>query len=371
MKVYELPVIGTYVLYLLIVILAPLCLRNLSETKSNKAKWFMTWLILTIPAALRYMTGRDWPLYEDAYNVIIKSGNFLSASYNIENSFKFLSYISNKLTGSSVILFGAYAALSNLFALIGIYRFKDHVSCSWSVFIYSALTYFTMYNISRQFLAIMIVFAGYREILDRKFFKYLIWVALASLFHATAVLTLVLYVYGWATNSGNRYRQLVNFALYILPVVGILMINEVMPVVSKLLNNAKYDSYEVGSIESIGLGAVVQLATGAGIYFGLSQKQIDVGYKSFCLRTYVLALVLFMLQYAMANYGGRVYLYFIPVQILLIGSVMKGMELRVSTGRLKATLPQLFLLGFTLLQLVHSMITNAQKHVPYSFRLPW
>ena len=309
--------------------------------------------------------------YEDAYNVVVNSGGFINVAYNIEMSFKILSYISYKLTGSSILLFGTYAGLTNLFVLLGVYRFRKYISCSWAIYIYTSLLYFMMYNIGRQFLALAIVFAGTKEIVDRKPVKYLIYVLLATLFHSTAILTLFLYLYGFAASEQHKYRKLINMLLFLAPVVAMLGFNEILYMASLILDNDKYNSYSLGGGQSIGLGALVQLAMCLAVFVSYKKNKCNLSSErilNYSIRTYVLANVLFMLQYVMANYGGRIYLYFIPVEMILFGAILRGVSFNWRRLVLKANYVQVFSIAFSMFQAIYAIATNAQKHVPFAFR---
>ena len=62
-----------------------------------------------------------------------------------------------------------------------------------SVLMFICLCYLNTLSIIRQALAVSITFYAYRYVVEKKFFKYLLFIVLASLFHSSALIALVIY----------------------------------------------------------------------------------------------------------------------------------------------------------------------------------
>lgn len=348
-------------------------LINRAYKKNTKFWWVIAWLILTIIAGFRYNTGQDWALYENAYsNLVYHGGNFLKGLFNIEISFKLFSWISYILLGNSLLLFLLNAALTNFFALAGIYRFKDQINPAWSVFIYTGILHFMQYNLGRQFLAMMIIFFAIKEIVNRHFIKFIVSVLFASLFHSTALLVMPLYFYGISIKKGGKYTQLFNILFYLLPIAALLSINPLISIAHKILGNTKYNSYTLSGNIRFGLGMIMQcilLFLVAACYKRRKCGLLNnIALLNLLMRMYVLASVFFYLQYIMSNFGGRIYLYFIPCEILLTGSILSGLKLLTPSGKIRVDFYQLLLFAITIFIIVHSVLTGSHGHVPYSFR---
>lgn len=372
MKVCILSVPATYILYISMIILVPLII-NSGAKKDSKLCWIIAWLILTLVAGFRYNTGQDWVLYENAYsNLVYHGGNFLKATFNIETSFKLFSWISYIVTGNSLFLFLLNACLTNFFALAGIYRFRNFLNPAWATFIYTGMLYFIQYNLGRQFLAMMIILFATKEIVDRQFIRYFILILFASLFHSTALLVMPLYFYGISAKRNTMHTRLLNALFYLIPIVALLVINPLIAIACKILGNTKYTSYTISGDIRFGLGMVLQIIM-LLLIFSCNQKQ-KYDYSNITLilntlmRIYVSASVFFFLQYVMDNFGGRIYLYFIPCEILLIGFLLSNIKLTIQSCKLKADICQLLLLAVVIVISSHGVLTNSQGHVPYGFR---
>ena len=369
-SIIELSPLETFFLYLLIVILAPVFLIDIkNDTKHKKIRWFLAWSILTIPAAIRYETGVDWVAYEEAYNAIIKAGSVLNSNYNIEISFKILSLISHFLTNSSILLFSFYAGATNFFFLLGIYRFREQVSCGWAVYIYASLLYFPQYNIGRQYLAIAVIFSSFCYIVERKPIKFMGYVLIATFFHSTALLAVFLYLYGIGIEK-KKYRKLMNLLFYLAPAVLLIFLDTILQYALILLGNSKYTSYANISSYSFGLGIIIQLLWVLVISFSYAKNKCNMrndALIAFSFRTYILASLFYLLQYMLGNFGGRIYLYFIPIEIIIIGAIMRREGKQKNTA-LTFNFVQLFIILYSNFLFIHSVLTNSQGHVPYQFR---
>lgn len=372
MKEYVLSVPATYVLYISIVILVPIFI-NIGEKKKSKKWWILSWLILTVIAGFRNKTGQDWGLYENAYsNLVYHGGNFLKGLFNIETSFKLFSWISYRILGNSLLLFLLYACLTNFFALAAIYRFKDLLNPAWAAFVYTGMLYFIQYNLGRQFLAMMIIFFSIKEITDRHFVRFLIYICFASLFHSTAILVLPLYFYGISIRKNTKYTKWFNILFYILPMVALLCLYPLTFLAQKILGNYKYTSYTISVNVQFGWGAILQIIM-LLLVIACYRKQKcglanNIALLNVSMRIYVLACVFFFLQYIMSNFGGRIYLYFIPCEIFLMGGSLGSIKVIIQSGKVKADLYQLLLLAVIILIIIHGILTSSQGHVPYGFR---
>ena len=162
-----------------------LCLNAYEKTKQSFFDNILV-LFVTIVAVLRYNVGYDYKTYYQ----IISNGNH-------ELIYLLFSPLS--------ALFAEIAVYFNspqlLFVLFGIPTYalilsslkKNSLIYSVSVIMFICLCYFNTLSIIRQALAVAITFYGYSYVKERKFFRYLILVVLASLFHTSAIVALAIY----------------------------------------------------------------------------------------------------------------------------------------------------------------------------------
>ncbi|MCW2782060.1 MAG: hypothetical protein JWR35_2509 [Marmoricola sp.] len=148
-------------------------------------------LVLTFVAAFRWRVGTDYdtyalvydryksvpwsdlrPLREPGINVIAKIGQFINDDY--------------------ASMFAVAAVITVGLTVRTIYRNSTAFALSIALYILTS-TWQGSFNGIRQYVACAILFAGHRYILERKFRKYLLVVLVASLFHISAIVMVLLY----------------------------------------------------------------------------------------------------------------------------------------------------------------------------------
>jgi hypothetical protein len=152
---------------------------------------FLLYVIIVVQIGLRWETGTDWNAYlknfetSDNYTIIL-----LNSLTGFEIGYGTLVFLIKKM-------FNSYSAFLFIHALIfywGIFR----VSQKYSPYFFITLMFFYATNLgvvgsNRQLLAIVICLWGLDFVFERKPFKFLLTVAVASLFHTTAFLFGVYY----------------------------------------------------------------------------------------------------------------------------------------------------------------------------------
>lgn len=189
-------------IYLLCYIAVGFLMMNIDKygNKFNKILIFSAVAILTLLAAFRdQIIGTDtggYMLFSFQKAEEVKDWNgFISYHVNSaqEVGFRFLVLICAKLFHSfSGALFGV-ALVINGGVIIGLYRVRKHIPLSFAVLAYCFLFYQETYNLMRQWMAMAIIIFGIAYILERNLFKYCVTVVVASLFHTSAIIGLLLY----------------------------------------------------------------------------------------------------------------------------------------------------------------------------------
>ena len=147
--------------------------------------------VLIFTGGLRYHIGTDFGAY---YNGLETYGSAL------KDSLKKLDEPGLPIIASVVKLFtndGAYFIfvcfmLTMILFAVPTLKYTDSYLFVMALFIFTG-TWHGPFNGVRQFLAAAILFAGHRLILERKFWKYLLVVLLATLVHKSAAIGIVFY----------------------------------------------------------------------------------------------------------------------------------------------------------------------------------
>lgn len=171
--------------YILFITTIALCLNAYAKTKNIFYNNVLV-LLVTIVAVLRYDVGYDYKTYHQ-----------IISNENHELIYLLFSPLSALFAEIAVY----FKSPQLLFVLFGIPTYvlflsalrRNSLIYSVSVIMFICLCYFNTLSIIRQALAVAITFSGYNYVKERKFFRYLIIVVSASLFHSSAIIALVIY----------------------------------------------------------------------------------------------------------------------------------------------------------------------------------
>lgn len=153
---------------------------------------FVRWGILAyilLFVGLRFNTGSDWSIYLDNFNKVATG----SVEENWEPGFLW----SMELV---YMLFKNYYAFQFLATFLLLYSLNDFFSkyspypiCSLALFVFMFFTEIFMSQV-RQSMALAIILLGSKYLFNKNFYKFLLVVLLACMFHISAVVALLLYL---------------------------------------------------------------------------------------------------------------------------------------------------------------------------------
>lgn len=174
---------------------------------SRKYKMFVPMcfmFFITFMAAFRYQIGSDYQAYEKMFYDV-----GWETSY-IELSFRIIVIFLREWGFDFQALFVVYAVLTALFSWKGIKYYLPAKSLSLKI-LFMTISQPSLYWISlsgmRQALAMAIFFWCSKYIVERKFFKYIFGIFLATFFHLSAV---VLIPYYWVVHkSFDKYQHII------------------------------------------------------------------------------------------------------------------------------------------------------------------
>ena len=147
--------------------------------------------ILVLFSSLRYWVGTDYAEYFYSYDAAVRNVLDNLKAFD-EPGISFLAWLSDKTVGNFSGMF-AYAALLTIGLFgIAIYKNSNNYLYSFALLIMAGC-WSGSFNAVRQYIAISIVLVSHRFIFERKFWKYLIAVIIATAFHRSALLFVILY----------------------------------------------------------------------------------------------------------------------------------------------------------------------------------
>lgn len=178
------------VLYFSLIVFV-LLLVHISAKKEKFRYALMAIMLLSLIAGLRASTvGKDTNTYFLIFDRLMNKLSPLTYIYipNVEETFlmivRALLFICNNY---SFVLF-AFAFLTNFLIIRRFWDFRDTSSFTFSVLVYYLSFFFLSMNISRQICAVAFVFFGTRYIERKKYWLFIMFVAMGVCFHTSALL---------------------------------------------------------------------------------------------------------------------------------------------------------------------------------------
>lgn len=267
-------------------------------------------LILTFVSGFRsYNVGIDTMGYVQTTFIPLIYGQF-SLAYG-EIGFKALSKLILILTNNNIqcVIF-ILSLIINSLIILRIWDFRITINFPFAIFIYFSSFYAMSMNIVPQFISIAIIFYGTRYLDKNEYTKYLIYIVVATLFHATAPIGIILLI---IRNFFIKDIQRKNRNIYIL-------IMTLMPIMiyfgyKYLMKYTKFsnyiDTYFYSSINQFGFMVLIKLLFLVYIYMFFRKyiKEVNLKFYSQLLFTYFIGVSLLSLGYMFA-YMDRIALLF-------------------------------------------------------------
>lgn len=155
--------------------------------------WIVCFLLLVVHDGLRWETGTDWIPYSTYFDNCLDIVND-----DFEWGYTGLSKLVRVFTNEYTIFLLTHALI--LYSLIFSSIKKYAINPFLSLFLYYCAT-LPMLGMNRQFLALGICIYAIRYIIERSFFRFVCCIAIAMLFHLSAVIFFVTYLFSRAANS--------------------------------------------------------------------------------------------------------------------------------------------------------------------------
>ena len=153
---------------------------------------FLAGAVLALVAALRWRVGTDYWTYERLFSDYVQV-NLLEVGPLGEPGLPALAQVAQLIRGDSAATMFALAALLTVGLFVStLWRCSPAFPLSLALFILLG-TWQGSFNGVRQYLAAAIIFAGHSLVLDRRFRPFLLVVAIAALFHVSALVCIALY----------------------------------------------------------------------------------------------------------------------------------------------------------------------------------
>ena len=134
-------------------------------------------LFLIIIMGLRYNVGRDYPAYE-----LIYDEPYSDAAMGIEPIWKWINSLLHFIGFQSRGFFFLTSSIIAIGYCRGIKKLSNHFYLSALLFILCGF-YYESANMVRQYVAMALLFCGFLDFVNKKYWKYILWIIVAAMFH--------------------------------------------------------------------------------------------------------------------------------------------------------------------------------------------
>ena len=276
-------------------------------------------ILLVCIIGLRYNVGIDYANYETIYNDAYSDGAlFIEPIWNWLNNF-FRSF------GFRARIFFFW---TSLVIVVGFYKgiMKMSISFYSSLFLFLVCGfYFESGNLIRQYVAMALLFAGFYDFLVSKWWRYMIWVSAAALFHTSVLFIIPL-----------LFLARIHFSVLSLVLIIILSLLFGDQILNTLINVIMPSLQEIGKYQYTADDFDTGVSTGLlKIFYHLLIFLILILYARFkattpswfyiLLNMVVIGLVIYNVCYSFMA-ARRLYLYFFSYIIIVIPYCLKGFK---------------------------------------------
>lgn len=197
---------------------------------------------LVLISSIRHNVGTDYRSYKRIFYEIDNmslSEVFLNKYYifRTEPLFVLLNKISSYFFNYKSFFFFS-ALITNFFFVKGLMYFKDRKNIVLGVFVYLFMLFPLSFNITRQMIAMSLVFYSVKHVMNSDFKKFLFTIICASMFHNTAIIFIVFYVF-----SSDKLNEVKKKYIYMTMLAFPILFYYFLPIVIKHPFLFKYKKY--------------------------------------------------------------------------------------------------------------------------------
>lgn len=296
-----------YIFIFLQVILISLSFQNYkNDVYLKKIASYVLVLILTVISGFRYNVGRDFPNYELMY---LDPNNVRNLF--IEPVWQYSANALRNLGFSSVAWFLCTSFVINSCFITGIRKLSRNFYLSVAFYLAMPHLFLESFNIVRQFVAMAIIFRFSYLFFQKKYWKFVLVVFVASCFHKSAIFVILIFFLSLV--------HFYNFALIILVFSCFIFRNSFLPLVMKIISNVSIYSGYIDNIEASkstsSLYAYLLLLLCLFIIYCFrrtKEREINI-LKNLSLLSFCIYLMFYTFQA-----GQRIGFYLLPYFILLV-----------------------------------------------------
>lgn len=316
------------------------------ENRNLSSSFVLATLALFCFTAFRYDVGWDYMAYYNTieYNAItniISNGEYFNIS---------LIEISRTLNQTNLYFF--VNALILFYMIVK--TIKNYSKDAWLsliFFIGYPLFYLNSLSVIRLFSALAISFYGFKYIREHKFFRYVITILIASMFHKSAIISIIFY-----------FLKDIKFKTYKLVLILIML-----PVISTLINNVvvmffpRYAGYTEFTTGQEGTKAIVVFLAIGVISLLLRKKITKNDYTAnIYYNLFYVGLCIYLMFFNQGTMGHRLSLYGTIYSLLLVPHLVS-----LFNNKKERMFFNVLVYVFCILAFLFTIYVGAETYIPY------
>lgn len=206
---------------------------SIDGQKYTKALYIFLFFVFWFTAGLRFETGIDYnayyEVYQESYSLKQALLNDKFSEISVEPGYLLLNSVFRSIGTEINIMFFFISLITSLLLFNSFEKYIDKYKFL-ALLAYFSFVYFTL-DMSgiRQAIAVNIFLYSLRFIQEKKIYKYLACVILASFFHASALIGLVLY---WVFN-----KKITSLFMVIATLLGFMVIALKIPIINIMVDD--------------------------------------------------------------------------------------------------------------------------------------
>lgn len=349
------------------------------KTKKRLNRRLYILLALLVPSVLAGL--RDYTIGADVLNygniwferahIATTLTDFLKSAnrQSVGIGYALLNYLVGRFTENSHWFYFVLSLLEMSLLYLAVKRYKKNIGLVLSFIVFFFFYYNESYNMLRQMVALLIVLNSFQFIIERKLIKFLLVVICASLFHVTAIISIVLYPLSLLSESKLRkvYYWLIGAGL-----MGVIVgfSNIVSFFASKgIISGDRFSFYTEG--DGVTGGRIIRLVFFALMFvvFTIKKKKIEKRFKYtntlyvYCIFSLGLTALVFLYT---NSFIIRVAYYFDIFMILYVPLIAKSLNIQYGKKR-ALTQGSIITIYYFVYWLIVYVIRNGAGTVPYKF----
>lgn len=294
--------ISYLVIYIVISALSFICLG-----KFNRVFYWLSLIFLIVFSAFRYEVGCDWATYREVFE-LYSSYTLSEIWLEREPGFFLLNKIVNEL-GLSFVYVNVTSTIIFFFGLHQIFKRQPNPIALLALAFPVLIINMPMSAI-RQAAAIGIMCIAFLSFVDKRFFRYIILVLLASFFHNSSIIFLLLIPF-----LGGKYgkKQFLLAFLFFMPAIYLFTLSQTYEIASYRYIQTNIEA--AGAFYRVGLLLITALAFQIFLRRGW-QSKFPEDYDLVQVGVWLMVLLL-PLTLLSSVIGDRLSYYLVPIQLII------------------------------------------------------